>query len=139
MKKLFLKIKNRCINEIYEITSKHPKAFKRIVTLGVSTSLFVNETMPVAMADATSKISNAIKQMVSIVSTVIMGIGIIMAIIAIFNWVSAMHEEDSARQSKSITRVIIAAILIIIKPITVMIVRAVDANQADKYMSDWDS
>lgn len=139
MKKLFLKIKNRCINEIYEITSKHPKAFKRIVTLGVSTSLFVNETMPVAMADATSKISNAIKQMVSIVSTVIMGIGIIMAIIAIFNWASAMHEEDSVRQSKSITRVIIAAILIIIKPITVMIVRAVDANQADKYMSDWDS
>lgn len=139
MKKLFLKIKNRCINEIYEITAKHPKTFKKIVTLGVSASLFVNQTMPVATADATSKISNAIKQMVSIVSTVIMGIGIIMAIIAIFNWVSAMHEEDSARQSKSITRVIIAAILIIIKPITVMIVKAVDANQAEKYMSDWDS
>lgn len=137
MKKLFQKIKNGCINTFYKFAAKHPKLVRSVVGLGLGISMAVNEQATVFAGNATETVQNGITQMVSIVSTVVMGVGIIMAIMAIFNWVSAIHEEDSARQSKSIVRVVIAIILIIIKPVSAMIVKAVNSEQADTYMNNW--
>ena len=76
--------------------------------------------------------------MISIATTVVLGVGVIMAIMAVFNWISAIHEEDSARQSKSIIRVVIALILILIKPITKAIINAINGDgDADDYLENW--
>ena len=127
----------KCASTVNEFMARHPKQVNAIVGTGMALSIACNQLMMTSFADATSSIESGIKQMVSIVSTVIMGVGIIMAIMAIFNWVSAIHEEDSARQSKSIVRVVIAAILILIKPVSYMIINAVSSNTASTYTSDW--
>lgn len=139
MKNLISKIKNGCMNIYYKFAAKHPKLVRRVVAFGFGISMAANEATSVVLAadDATSKISNGIKAMISIATTVVLGVGVIMAIMAIFNWVSAMHEEDSARQSKSIVRVIIALILILIKPIAHIIINAIGDETADEYTEDW--
>ena len=71
-----------------------------------------------ATSATTSGMDSAIKNMVGIASTVVMGVGIVYAIIAVFNWVSAIKQEDSERASKSIVNIFVSVALILIKPIT---------------------
>lgn len=71
-----------------------------------------------ATSQATNQMTGAITNMVDVASTVVMGVGIVYAIIAVFNWVSAIRQEDSERASKSIVNIFVAVALILIKPIT---------------------
>ena len=59
-----------------------------------------------------------------------MGVGIIYALIAIFNWVSAVKQEDAERQSKSIVNIFIAGLLILIKPISIVIINALGGDSS---------
>jgi uncharacterized membrane protein YidH (DUF202 family) len=68
--------------------------------------------------------TNAITKMVGYVSAIISGVGVIYGVVAIFNWVSAVKQEDSERASKSIINVFIAGLLICIGPIAAVIITA---------------
>lgn len=139
MKKIVSKIKTSCANIFYKFAAKHPKLIRTVTALGFGISMAVVETNATVYADsdATSKISDGIGAMISIATTVVLGVGVIMAIMAVFNWISAIHEEDSARQSKSIIRVVIALILILIKPIAHVIIKAIGDDTANEYTEDW--
>ena len=84
------KTKSKCVSTVNTFMAKHPKQFNAVTALGVSAAITINNLIINVAADttdATGKIQAGIKQMVSIATTVVMGIGIIMAIMAIFNWV----------------------------------------------------
>lgn len=140
MKKIVSKIKTSCANIFYKFAAKHPKLIRTVTALGFGISMAVVETNATVYADAgaSEKISEGVQEMISIATTVVLGVGVIMAIMAVFNWISAIHEEDSARQSKSIIRVVIALILILIKPITKAIINAINGDgDADDYLENW--
>lgn len=137
---IFKRIFNKCKNALLEFKAKRPEMLATVTSIGVGGAMAFNDLfMKVAAVDANSQIQSGIIKMVSIVSTVVMGVGIILTLVAIFNWIGAVNEEDSARQSKAIVRVVIGGILIIIKPVTYMIVKAVSADTADTYISDWNN
>lgn len=72
--------------------------------------------------------NGAIKEMAGYATAIVSGVGIIYAIIAVFNWVSAIKQEDSERASKSIINVFIAGLLILIGPITAAIINALGGD-----------
>ena len=97
-------------------------------------------TVPFLVMDTyANNLNNAIKTMVNLASTVVMGVGSIYAVIAIFNWVSAIRQEDAERQSKAIVNVFVAALLIAIKPITKLLISQLggDATLADDGDVTW--
>ena len=100
----------------------HPSLAKASATLGLMAMAIGNP----AMADFNP--SNAITKMVGYVTAIISGVGIIYAIVAVFNWVSAIKQEDSERQSKAIVNVFIAGLLIAIGPIAAVIINALGGS-----------
>lgn len=94
--------------------------YQKAIVAACTLSLALPRT---AMADSVN-INGGITKMVSYVSMVVSGVGIIYAIVAIFNWVSAIKQEEPERASKAIVNVFVAALLILIGPITSIIIKA---------------
>lgn len=80
--------------------------------------------------------SGGVATMTSYVCSILMGVGVIYGLIAVFNWVSAVKQEDAERQSKSIVNVFIAGLLIVIKPISVAIITAFGGKDAAGMIGD---
>ena len=103
----------------------NPNLAKPIAIAGMTVTMLSNSVL----ADGFNS-NGAIKTMVGYVTSILMGVGIIYALIAIFNWVSAIKQEDAERQSKSIVNVFIAGLLIAIKPISVAIISAMGGDSS---------
>lgn len=115
-------IQKRKMNFIKKFKTQATKTVNTMMTNPtVAKSAIVAGMLPMLLnqsAFATSQMIGAITNMVGVASTVVMGVGIVYAIIAVFNWVSAIKQEDSERASKSIVNIFVAVALILIKPIT---------------------
>lgn len=90
----------------------------------VATAVFNMSVVNYCYADGDFNPSGAIQKMASYATAVISGVGVIYGIVAVFNWVSAIKQEDSERASKAIVNVFIAGLLICIWPITKAILTA---------------
>ncbi len=118
----YSKAASKVKNNISTFALNHPDLAKSVAAIGVTTAMISNQVM--ADFDPTT----AITKMAGYVCSILMGVGIIYALIAIFNWVSAIKQEDAERQSKSIVNIFIAGLLIAIKPISVVIINALGGN-----------
>ena len=130
------KAKTNLTNNWYQFCMEHPALVKPLLMTGVSTSMAVNNLM--ASAAKNGKFQNAISKMVDISSTIIAGVGIVWLVMAVFNWVSAIRQEDSERASKSIMNIFIAVAMILVKVIASVIANAVLDNANTNYGFDAD-
>lgn len=128
--RLTKRIKEKCEFELSKFTMNHGTSGMRmaIATSLMLSSAFAN-TFVLADAGITTKIVKVITEMVSIATTVVMGAGVLFLIIAIFNWVSAIKQDEPERASKGPQNVIIAALMCLVKPITVIILNALGLDQ----------
>ncbi len=129
MKRIIEKTKNHISYQLTKFCVEHQDLVKPVLIAGMSPLLFMNNV------SAAANIDGAIKVMVGYVTSVIAGVGIIYALVAIFNWVSAIKQEDAERQSKSITNVFVAGLLIMIKPISAAIIDALGGSSGNYGLS----
>lgn len=120
------KVAGRVKGNIETFMFNHQDLVKPVVAAGLAASMLTSQVL----AAGTYNPSGGVKVMVGYVCSILMGVGIIYALIAIFNWVSAIKQEDAERQSKSIVNVFIAGLLIAVKPISVAIINAMGGSDA---------
>lgn len=131
-----LKYGGKNIMKITKISNAISKAKSNVTTFMYSTPYLAK---PIAIAGTVSMMATnavfadfspdkAISKMVGYVTSILMGVGIIYAFIAIFNWVAAMKREDAESQSKQIVNIFIAGILIAIKPVSIVIINALGGD-----------
>lgn len=106
----------------------NPSLAKPVAIAGIAVTMISNSVLAAEASGFNA--SGGIKKMTSYVCSILMGVGIIYGLIAVFNWVSAVKQEDAERQSKSIVNVFIAGLLIVIKPISVAIISAFGGSDA---------
>ena len=109
----------------------HPSLIKPVAIAGIATSMASNSVLAAGFNAA-----GGVKAMTSYVCSILMGVGVIYGLIAVFNWVSAVKQEDAERQSKSIVNVFIAGLLIVIKPISIVIIKAFGGSDAADMIGD---
>lgn len=126
LKTFFKTVKKDFENKWNNVMYKNPEVAKGICLIGMTPMLFVPNMAMASFKDAVTK-------MIDIVSSLFMGVGIVYALIAVFNWVSAIKQEDAERQSKAITNIFVAGLLILIKPITSAIIVALAPDQAGQF------
>lgn len=118
----------------------HPTGAKFAVGTAVSTGMAWNTFLSTALAASTSaadKIQDGAGEILGLVTTIMMIAGIIVLIMGIWSWFNTLSDEDSGRQGKATVKIFIGLGLILIKIITYFVVKAVDSDAADTYMSDW--
>ncbi len=109
----------------------NPSLVKPTAIAGIAAAMASNSVLAAGF-DA----SGGVATMTSYVCSILMGVGVIYGLIAVFNWVSAVKQEDAERQSKSIVNVFIAGLLIVIKPISVAIITAFGGKDAAGMIGD---
>lgn len=72
--------------------------------------------------------TNATRVLFGYATAIVSGVGVIYAVIAIFNWVSAMRQDDAERQSKALINIFIAGVLIAIGAVTGVIINALGGS-----------
>lgn len=120
VKSLFSKAKSNVVT----FANNMPGMVKPVVATGMAAMMGTSNVL----ADFSP--NTAVTTMAGYVCSILMGVGIIYALIAIFNWVSAVKQEDAERQSKSIVNVFIAGLLILIKPISIAIINALGGDSS---------
>ena len=110
----------------------NPKC-QRLAVLGAMASMQLSYYVTNAVLAAGPNIKGGIKELVTYVSLAVSGVGIVYAIIAIFNWVSALKQDEPERASKAIINVVIAVFLCLVGPITLAILKAFGVSDADSY------
>lgn len=85
-----------------------------------------------ALASSNVNLKGGVKTMVGYVTTIVLGVGLIYALIAVLNWIAAIKQEDPERQTKSIINVFIAGALCLVKPIAKAILKAMNVSGANE-------
>ncbi len=116
------KIKNKLTLPVEKFFTEHPQAVKPMASLMIAT-MSITQTV---LADFDP--SNATNVLFNYATAIVSGVGIVYAVIAIFNWVSAMKQEDAERQSKALVNIFIAGILIAIGVVTRVIISALGGS-----------
>ena len=131
MKKLFktiktmvAKVKQNFMQQWALFVANSPEAVKPVLASGLVPGLLFNP----ASADGFNA-QGGINTMAGYVFTIICGVGIIYFGISVFNWVSAIKQEDPDRQGKAIVNIFIAGLLIVIKPISMAVMSALTGSE----------
>lgn len=130
MKKLFktiktmvAKVKQNFMQQWALFVANSPEAVKPVLASGLVPGLLFNPTA----ADFNAQ--GGVTTMAGYVFTIICGVGIIYFGISVFNWVSAIKQEDPDRQGKAIVNIFIAGLLIVIKPISMAVMSALTGSE----------
>lgn len=113
-----LKTKAKCIC----VGTYAPDVMKSIVTSALATVM----TFDMAFADFSA--TSAVETMTGYIADICMGAGIILGLVSVFNWISGFKEDNAERQNKATTNILIAGVLICIKPVSSAILTALGAS-----------
>lgn len=113
---------------ISTFAAKHPNAAAPVVAAALAVSGATSKVMVLA---GDFNPSGATAKIVDWVTSIVLAVGLIYALIAGINFFSAIKEEDSARQSKSTINLFIALGICLIKPIVVLLLKAAGGTAND--------
>lgn len=115
---------------VISFTQYTPHLTKTALTAGFAVALMTNA----AFADFSP--GTAVNTMTGYITQIVSGVGTIYAFISVFNWLSAVKQEDPDRASKSIVNVFIAGALIAIGVISNAVVSALSGGSGGGTSSD---
>lgn len=113
---------------ISTFVAKHPNATAPVMATALAMSGAATKVMVLA---AGFDPSGATAKIVDWVTSIVLAVGLVYLLIAGINFFSAIKEEDSARQSKSTINLFIALGICLIKPIVVILLKAVGGTSND--------
>ena len=123
IKTMVTKVKQNFMQQWALFIANSPEAVKPVLASGLVPGLLFNPTA----ADCNAQ--GGVTTMAGYVFTIICGVGIIYFGISVFNWVSAIKQEDPDRQGKAIVNIFIAGLLIVIKPISMAVMSALTGSE----------
>ena len=108
--------------------TRHPNAIAPVSAAALAISGMATK---ITASAADFDPSGATSKIVSWVTSIVLAVGLVYLLIAGINFFSAIKEEDSARQSKSVINLFIALGICLIKPIVVLLLKAVGGTSND--------
>jgi hypothetical protein len=114
-------------DSVGNIPTKHPKLFGVMACVPYMALALHGG----AMADYKDSVQKVINELVSIASVVCSGAGVIVTIMAVYNWLSALKQQDSERAASNVTNILIGVVLIFIGPIIQAILKLAGINYVD--------
>ena len=124
-----LKAKAKCIS----VATYAPDVWKSIVASALATVTTFD------MAFANFSATGAVEKMTEYIADICMGAGIILGLVSVFNWISGFKEDNAERQNKATTNILIAGVLICIKPVASAILTALGASSGLKGLGTADA
>lgn len=121
---MFLKAKENLIR----FAAAHPNALAPVMAVAMAASSSGVQTLGFA---AGFDPNGALYLIVSWVTTIILAVGLVYMLVAGMNFFSAIKQEDSERQSKSVMNLFIALGICLIKPIVILLLDAVGGKGND--------
>ena len=130
---MFLKAKENLMS----FAAKHPNAIAPMMAVAMAVASSGTQVLGFA-EDETKPASTAkfdpdaaLETIVGWVTTIVLAVGLVYVLIAGMNFFSAIKNEDSERQSKAVMNIFIGLGLCLIKPIVVILLKAVGGEGND--------